>query len=78
VDAVAAVEVGNLQQTYGHVIAVDDLSFTIDHGEEFALLGPNGAGKSTVVRSRVFGYLWSFSLHALAHTATRRSAERRR
>jgi ABC-type phosphate/phosphonate transport system ATPase subunit len=57
---VAAVEVRNLRKTYGHVVAVDDLFFTIDHGEVFALPGPNGAGKSIAVRSRVFRYLWSF------------------
>jgi hypothetical protein len=50
---------GTCSKTHGHVIAVDDLSFTIEHGEEFALLVPNGAGKSTAVRSPVFGYLWS-------------------
>jgi ABC-type phosphate/phosphonate transport system ATPase subunit len=61
VDTVAAVEVRNLRKTYGHVVVVDDLSFTIDRGEVFALLGPNGAGKSTAVRSLVFGFLWSFS-----------------
>jgi ABC-type uncharacterized transport system ATPase subunit len=45
-DTVAPVEVKNLRKTYGHVVAVDDLSFTIDHGEVFALLGPNGAGRA--------------------------------
>jgi ABC-type sugar transport system ATPase subunit len=61
VDAVAAVEVRNLRKTYGHVVAVDDLDFAIDHGEVFALLGRNGASKSTAVRSLVCGFLWSFS-----------------
>ena len=57
----AAVEVRNLRKTYGQIVAVDDLSFTIDYGDVFALLGPNGAGKSTAVRLLVFGFLWSFS-----------------
>lgn len=57
----AAVEVRNLRKTYGHIVAVDDLSSTIDYGEAFALLGPNGAGKSTAVRLLVFGFLWSLS-----------------
>ncbi len=44
-----AVSVANLRKTYGDVVAVDDLSPTIDTGEVVALLGPNGAGKTTAV-----------------------------
>ncbi|WP_156250256.1 ABC transporter ATP-binding protein [Pseudactinotalea terrae] len=44
-----AVSVDGLRKTYGPVVAVDDLSFTIGAGEIFALLGPNGAGKTTTV-----------------------------
>jgi ABC-2 type transport system ATP-binding protein len=29
--------------------AVDDLSFTVNHGEVFGFLGPNGAGKTTTI-----------------------------
>jgi ABC-2 type transport system ATP-binding protein len=32
------------------VVAVDDVSFTVQRGEIFGLLGPNGAGKSTLIR----------------------------
>lgn len=32
------------------VVAVDDVSFTVDRGEIFGILGPNGSGKSTLVR----------------------------
>jgi ABC-2 type transport system ATP-binding protein len=45
----SAVQVRNLQKSYGSRRVVDDVSFDIDHGETFALLGPNGAGKSTTV-----------------------------
>lgn len=34
---------------YGHLRALDDVSFEIMAGETFVLLGPNGAGKSTCV-----------------------------
>lgn len=43
------VEVRELRKTYGHVAAVDGISFDIHRGETFALLGPNGAGKSTTI-----------------------------
>jgi putative spermidine/putrescine transport system ATP-binding protein len=35
---------------FGAVRAVDDVSFTIGHGEFFALLGPSGSGKTTSLR----------------------------
>src|SRR5579871_3949221 len=32
------------------IVAVDDISFTIDRGQVVGFLGPNGAGKSTTMR----------------------------
>ncbi len=39
----------HLTKTFGHVTAVENLTFGIKRGEVFALLGPNGAGKSTTI-----------------------------
>jgi ABC-2 type transport system ATP-binding protein len=47
------IEVSNLHKRYGDVVAVDDVSFTVEPGEIFGILGPNGAGKTTTVESIV-------------------------
>ena len=44
----AAVELRNVSHWYGNVVAVNDVSFTLDGGIT-GLLGPNGAGKSTLL-----------------------------
>jgi ABC-2 type transport system ATP-binding protein len=43
------IEVLNLQKRYHNVVAVDNISFTVDQGEIFGIIGPNGAGKTTTV-----------------------------
>ncbi|MFN7916194.1 MAG: ABC transporter ATP-binding protein [Vicinamibacterales bacterium] len=42
-------EVRSLRKTYGDLVAVHDVSFTLRAGEVVGLLGPNGAGKTTTV-----------------------------
>jgi len=44
------IQVQGLVKRYGDVVAVDHLSFEVEHGEMFGLLGPNGAGKTTTIR----------------------------
>ena len=45
----SAMSIKNLTKKYKDIIAVDDISFEIPHGEITALLGANGAGKSTTL-----------------------------
>ena len=44
------IKVENLTKKFGDVLAVDNISFSIDKGEIFAFLGPNGSGKTTTLR----------------------------
>ena len=45
-----AIDIKNLSKHYRDVVAVDDLSLTIEQGELFSLLGVNGAGKTTTIK----------------------------
>ncbi|MEM3514100.1 MAG: ABC transporter ATP-binding protein, partial [Candidatus Hadarchaeum sp.] len=44
------VEVKNVTKKFGEVIAVDNISFTVEKGQFFSLLGPSGCGKTTTLR----------------------------
>ena len=46
----SVVQSESLTKRYGDVLAVDDLSFTIESGTITGFLGPNGAGKTTTLR----------------------------
>jgi ABC-2 type transport system ATP-binding protein len=38
-----------LRKTFGSLVAVDGISFSVRRGEVFGILGPNGAGKTTTL-----------------------------
>ncbi len=63
-----AVTVSHLTKQFGDVVAVDDVSFTVRHGETVALLGGNGAGKTTTL-SMLLGLLLptSGTIHIFGH-----------
>jgi len=42
------IELENVTLRFGGLVAVNDVSFSVEEGEVFALVGPNGAGKSTI------------------------------
>ncbi len=45
-----SIHVQNLVKKFGGFTAVDNISFSVKHGEIFAFLGPNGAGKTTTIK----------------------------
>ena len=48
----SAITLNNITKTYnkGTVLAVNDVSFSVEEGEIFGLIGPDGAGKSSIFR----------------------------
>ena len=45
-----AIKIENLTKQYQDVVAVDNLSLSVQKGELFSLLGVNGAGKTTTIK----------------------------
>jgi ABC-2 type transport system ATP-binding protein len=50
------IDVRGLGRSYGALVAVKDINFSVGRGEVVGFLGPNGAGKSTTLRM-IVGYL---------------------
>ncbi|MBN2283856.1 MAG: ABC transporter ATP-binding protein [Deltaproteobacteria bacterium] len=44
------IEVENLTKVFGNIMAVDDVTFSIEEKEFLILLGPSGCGKTTILR----------------------------
>jgi ABC-2 type transport system ATP-binding protein len=44
------IEAVNVTKRFGDIVAVDDVTLSIDEGKVFGLIGTNGAGKSTFLR----------------------------
>jgi len=44
------IETQSVSKHFGDLVAVDELSFTVEQGEVLGFLGPNGAGKSTTMK----------------------------
>lgn len=49
IKALYSIETKSLTKSFGDVVAVNDISFSVKTGEIFGFLGPNGAGKSTTM-----------------------------
>ena len=44
-----AIKADNLTKMFGHLVAVDHISFEVEEGEIFGFLGANGAGKTSTI-----------------------------
>ena len=49
------IELQNIYKSYGHVLAVNNVNFSVKSGEVLGFLGPNGAGKTTTIKM-IAGY----------------------
>ncbi|GAB3925987.1 ABC transporter ATP-binding protein [Kribbella albertanoniae] len=47
----AMLEVRNLEVAYGKIVAVKQISFSVEQGQVVSLIGTNGAGKTTTLRT---------------------------
>src|SRR5260370_32126857 len=45
-----AIRIGDLQKSFGALVAIDHVSVDIEPGEFFVIVGPSGCGKTTLLR----------------------------
>lgn len=45
-----SIEFDSVTKCYGHTVALDSVSFTVEGGHFFSILGPSGCGKTTLLR----------------------------
>ena len=61
---VALLDVQGLEQRFGGIVAVSDMSLTVERGKVHGIIGPNGAGKTTLfdciagLRPPTAGTIW--------------------
>jgi len=53
----AAIELTGLSKRFGHKVAVNNVTFSVEQGQCYGLIGPNGAGKTTTF-SMMCGFLF--------------------
>ena len=49
-ELIRLLELTGLRRTFGDIVALDDVSFTVAEGTIVGFVGPNGAGKTTAMR----------------------------
>jgi ABC-type Mn2+/Zn2+ transport system ATPase subunit len=53
IDSTARLEIQSVTISFRQTVALDDVTFSVPHGQRVAVVGPNGAGKSTLFKAIV-------------------------
>jgi hypothetical protein len=63
------IEIRGLTKRFGSVVAVNDLSFTVEPGRVTGFLGPNGSGKTTGLLIALARAIFHYDLNWLPNAA---------